>query len=306
MPLRQLGQLNFNHLYYFWVVAREGSVTRATQVLHLAQPTVSAQLRTLEKTVGSPLFARRGRGRVLTEAGALVFRYADLMFGAARELTAALDGRPSDGPTRFAVGLSDSLPKLTATRLLEPALTSGPTLRLECRSDKTDRLLASLAIHELDLVIADAPVPEGVSVRLFSHMIGESPVGLYATPTLASKYKRQFPRSLSGAPMLIATPSSALRRGFDAWCARRQLQPRIVAEVEDAALLQALGAQSLGLFAAPTVVQAELKRAYGVQLIGTLDGVQERFYAISAERRLQHPAVVAMLDFATRGLFARR
>ena len=286
------------------MVAREGSVTRATEVLHLAQPTVSGQLRTLERTFGEKLLTRRGRGLAMTETGQLVFRYADAMFGAARELAAALDGHPTAHPARFVVGMSDTLPKLTATRLLAPAFAAGAPMQLECRSDKTERLLAALAIHELDLVLADAPVPEGLGVRLFSHPIGESPVGVYATPELATRHRRRFPRSLDGAPMLVAARSSALRRALDSWCERERVRPRVVAEVDDAALLQALGAQGLGLFAAPSVVVAELRAAYGVRLVGRLEGVRERFYAISAERRLQHPAVLAMLQTASAELFA--
>ncbi len=306
MPLRLLSQLNFNHLYYFWVVAREGSVTRATQLLNLAQPTVSGQIRTLERTLGERLFERRGRGIALTETGAMVFRYADEMFGAARELAAALDGGPAEHPATFAIGISDALPKLTATRLLEPAFSAGLSMHLDCRSDKADRLLAALAIHELDLVIADAPVPAGLGVRLFSHLIGESGVSVFASPALAAKHRRRFPQSLTDAPMLLGARTSALRRAIDAWCARVRVRPRIVAEVEDAAVLQALGALGLGLFAAPTVVEAEVRRAYGVRVVGRLDDVHERFYAISAERKLQHPAVLRMLDVASTGLFAQR
>ena len=304
MPLRLLSQLNFNHLYYFWVVAREGSVTRATTVLNLAQPTVSGQLRTLERTLGAPLFERRGRGRALTETGQLVFRYAETMFGAARELAVALDGGPTSHPARFAVGIADVLPKLTVTRLLAPAFASPLPLHLECRSDKTDRLLAALALHELDLVIADAPVPSGLGVRLFSHLIGESGVSLFAVPALAAKYRRRFPDALTDAPLLLGARTSALRRAVDTWCVRAHVRPRIVAEVEDAAVLQALGAQGLGCFAAPTVVEAEIRRTYGVRVVGRLPDAYERFYAISAARTLQHPAVLRMLKAASTGLFA--
>jgi LysR family transcriptional activator of nhaA len=214
VPLRLLSQINFNHLYYFWVVAREGSITRATTLLHLAQPTVSSQLRTLERTLGERLFERRGRGIALTETGTMVFRYADAMFGTARELAAALEGGPAEHPSRFAIGISDALPKLTATRLLTPAFASALPMYLECRSDKTERLLAALAIHEIDLVIADAPVPAGLGVRLFSHLIGESGVSIFAVPALAAKHRRRFPQSLDDAPMLLtrAGPSAHRRR----------------------------------------------------------------------------------------------
>jgi len=306
VPTRLLGQLNYNHLYYFWVVAREGSIAGATRVLHLTQPTISTQLRTLEKVVGQRLFERRGRGLALSETGRLVFRHAETMFGAARELAAALDGGPAASPSRFVVGLSDVLPKLTATRLLEPVFATGLAMKLDCRCDKTDRLLAMLAIHELDLVIGDARVPEGLGVRLFSHLIGESGVSVFATPDIAARHRRRFPQSLHDAPVVLPARTSALRRGFDDWCTRKRIRPQIVAEVEDAALLQALGAQGLGIFAAPSVVEAEIRRAYGVRVVGRLDGVHERFYAISVERTLQHPAVLALLEAASRELFDGR
>lgn len=287
------------------MVAREGSVTRATAELHLAQPTVSGQLRKLERTLGEKLFAKRGRGLVLSEAGQVVFRHADAMFAAARELSAALDGRPTSAQARFAVGVADTLPKLTATRLLAPAFATGTPFVLECRAGPAERLLGALAVHELDLVLSDAPVPDGLGVRLFSHPIGESAVSIFATEALANRHRRRFPHSLDGAPFLVASRTSALRRAVDAWCATAGIQPRIVAEVDDAGILQALGAQGLGLFAAPSVVEAEIRRAYGVRVVGRLSEVHERFWAISAERRLQHPAVLAMVQAATDKLFAR-
>lgn len=300
---RLLGQLNFNHLFYFWVVARQGSVVAATRQLHLTQPTVSGQLRKLEAVLGTPLFARRGRGLVLTDTGQLVLRYADAIFAGAGELAAALDGQPVGRPARFAVGLSDALPKLTATRLLEPALATPEALQLQCRSDKSDRLLAALAIHELDLVLSDAPVPEGLALRLFAHPLGECGVTVFGVRPLARRFRRRFPHSLNGAPFILPMAGSALRRGLDTFFRAQALRPAVAAEVEDAALLQALGTQGLGLFAAPSVVEAEVVRAYRVVPLGRLPQVRARFFAISAERKLQHPAVLAILAAAEHELF---
>jgi LysR family transcriptional activator of nhaA len=304
-----MGPLNYQHLLYFWTVAREGSITRATRRLHLTQPTISAQLRTLEHSLGETLFERRGRSLVLTDAGQTVFRYADEIFSLGRELAGALEGRQTGRPLRFAVGVSDSLPKLTAFRLLEPAFATGapaPGLRLVCRTDRTDRLAADLAIHALDLVIADTPVAPTVRVRAFNHLLGDCGVTIFATPARAAAYRRRFPRSLDGAPFLLHSENSALRRSLDAWFVAAGVRPEVVGEVEDVALLQAFGQAGLGLFAAPSVVEAEVRRSYGVRIVGRLPQVRERFYAISVERKITHPGVAAILAAARHGLFSAR
>lgn len=295
-------RLNYQHLYYFWVVAREGSIAAATRKLFLAQPTISAQIHALERQLGEKLFTRRGRGLALTPAGETALRYADEIFALGAELGATLRGATGGAAQRLAMGISDALPKLTTYRLLEPALALGADARLVLRVDRTERLLADLAIHALDLVLADAPVPPTQSVRVFSHLLGESGVSVFGTPDLARRHGG-FPASLDGAPFLLQTPNTAMRRSLDDWFAAAGIRPRVVAEVEDPALLQVLGQHGMGMFAAPQVVEAEVTRQHGVEVIGRLDGARERFYAISAERRLTHPAVLAIRDAARDQLF---
>jgi len=304
MTLPSLNTLNYQHLLYFWVVAREGSIARATTVLHLTQPTISTQLKTLEQALDAVLFERRGRNLVLTETGQLVFRYADEIFRAGRELTEALAHGGGAMPTRLVVGISDSLPKLTTWRLLQPALALTPRFRLTCRIDKTERLVADLAIHALDVVLADAPVSPSSPVRTFSHLLGECGVTIFAADALARRYTRNFPRSLDGAPFVLQTENTALRRALDAWCLTHDIRPQITCEVEDVALLQVFGQEGMGLFAAPTVVEAQIRKQYGVRVVGRLPEVHAQFYAISAERKLMHPGVVALSNAARTRLFS--
>lgn len=299
-----LNTLNYQHLLYFWVVAREGSIARATTVLHLTQPTISTQLQQLARQLGAPLFTRSGRALVLTETGQLVFRYADDMFRTGQELTEALAHGSSAGPTRLVVGISDALPKLSTWRLLQPALDHTPRSKLVCRIDKTERLVADLAVHALDLVLADTPAPPSLPVRAFNHLLGECGVTIFGTEALARSHRRRFPQSLDGAPFLLPTGNTAMRRSLDAWCIAHDIAPHIVAEVEDVALLQVFGQEGMGLFAAPSVVEAQIRRAYGVRVVGRLPEVRERFYAISVERQLVHPAVVALTESARTRLFS--
>ncbi|HEX5819383.1 MAG TPA: transcriptional activator NhaR [Gemmatimonadales bacterium] len=296
--------LNYHHLLYFYVVAREGSIARATTVLDLTQPTISGQLRTLEQALGERLFERRGRNLVLTETGHVIYRYAEEIFSLGDELLRTLQGQPTSGPLRFAVGISDSLPKLTTYRLLAPALALQTPMRLLLRIGKTDQLLADLSIHALDLVLSDAPINPGVKVRAFNHLLGECDVTVFATAANAEKYRRNFPRSLQDAPFLLPTQGTALRRSLEQWFEAEDIHPTVAAEVEDVALLQVLGQEGLGLFAAPTVVEDEIKRQYGVRPVGRIEAVKERFYAISIDRKLKHPAVLAISKAAKNELFS--
>jgi LysR family transcriptional activator of nhaA len=296
--------LNYHHLYYFWVVAREGSIARATTILRLAQPTISSQLRQLEESFGERLLERRGRGLVLTETGQTVLRFADEIFAVGRELQQTLQGNPSSRPLRFAVGIADSLPKLTTYRLLWPAFQKNLPLRLIFRIDKIDHLLTELASHNLDLVLSDAPAPHTVRVRSFNHLLGESAVNLYAAPAIAARYSGRSPKALNGAPFILQTENSAVRRALDQWFSESNIQPKIVAEVEDVALLQVLGQQGLGIFAAPSVVEAQIRKSYGVRVVFRLPRVKARFFAISVERRLKHPGVLAIRKSARQDLFA--
>jgi len=293
--------LNYHHLLYFWTVAREGSVVRAAETLSLTQPTVSAQLRQLEATLGEKLFERKGRGLALTEVGRIVFRYADEIFGLGRELLDVLDDRPTGRPLQLCVGVSDAMPKMIVQALLAPALGLPEGLHLVVRDDKTDRLLAALSLRELDLVLADAPMAPDAGVKAFNHLLMESAVSVFAPGPLAARLRRGFPRSLARAPMLLPTRNTALRRSLDQWFDARDLRPRMTGEIEDSALLKALAPGIGAAFAAPTIVEREVCRQYQVRVAGRLDGVRERFYAISVERRLKHPAVVAISRSAHAG-----
>jgi LysR family transcriptional activator of nhaA len=295
--------LNYHHLLYFWTVAREGSITRATRVLRLAQPTISTQIRRLEQQIGAPLFERRGRSLVLTDVGRTVYGYADEIFSIGRELLDVLRGGPAGRVPRFAVGVTDGVPKLVARRLLEPVFALEGPVQLVCREGPIPRLLAELALHALDLVIADEPIPPQVGVRGFSHLLGECGIAIFGTARLVTRYRRGFPRSLDGAPMLVPTPESVLRRGLEQWFASCDIRPHVVAEFDDSALIKVFGQTGRGLFAGPDAIEQEICRQYGVRRLGRIGEVRERFYAISAERRLKHPCVVALTETARGTLF---
>lgn len=296
--------LNYHHLLYFYVAAREGSVSRAAERLHLTHPTISGQIRNLERALGERLFRKKGRGLELTEMGRTVYRYAEDIFSLGRELLDTVRGRPTGQPVRLVVGVADVVPKLVVRRLLEPALRTIEDLRLVCRDDRTDRLISQIASFEVDVVITDSPLPPGSHVRAFSHEIGECGTALYGTPRIAAKYRKRFPNSLAGAPFLLPTPNAQLRRNLDLWFDRVGIRPRIVGEFEDSALLKTFGIDGLGLFPAPLVIEDQLKATYGAKRIGILPEIRERFFVISPEKRLRNPAVVAILEEARRKLFA--
>jgi LysR family transcriptional activator of nhaA len=296
--------LNYHHLLYFWTVAREGSVTRACEVLHLTQPAVSAQLRTLERSLGEKLFERRGRQLVLTDTGRVVYRYAEEIFTLGRELQQTLAGRPPGRAARVVVGVVDAIPKLLAYRLLEPVTRAPEPPRMVLREGSMDRLLADLAVHALDVVLSDAPVPPTVRVKAFSHLLGECGVAIFAAPAVATRYRRRFPNSLDGAPFLFPMEGTTLRRSLDDRFAELGVRPAIVAEIEDSALLKVFGQAGAGLFAAPTAVEREVRQQYGVSVVGRFETIRERFYAISVERRIRHPAVQLISSSARADVFA--
>jgi LysR family transcriptional activator of nhaA len=297
--------LNYHHLLYFYTVAKEGSVSRAAKTLRLAQPTLSGQIRKLEEAFNEKLFARSGRHLVLTEMGQLVFRYAEEIFTIGRELTDTLRGRPSGRPQRLVVGVADVVPKLITARLLEIALELPEPVQIACHEGKSDRLLAGLAMHGFDLVIADAPLPPHLNVKAYNHPLGETPVSFFGTRELADRYRRRFPKSLEGAPMLLPTSNTQLRHSLDKWFQDHDVRPRVVAEFEDSALLKVLGQHGHGIFPAASVLEDEVRRQYGVRTIGCADEVIERFYAISVERRIKHPAVAAITEAARERIFKR-
>jgi LysR family transcriptional activator of nhaA len=298
--------LNYKHLLYFWTVARVGSIARACKELHVTQPAVSAQLQKLEQQLGEPLFARRGRGLALTEAGRTAFQYADEIFSLGRELAETLRGRPTGKPMRLTVGVTDAFPKLLAYRILSPALRMERPVHLVLQDDRPERLFAELSIHELDLVLADAPLPPTVPVRAYNHLLGECGVTFFATPALAEAHAAGFPASLDDAPVLLPTEGTTLRRGLAQWLDAAGLRPRVVAEVGDSALLKSFGQAGIGIFAAPSAIEAEVRRQYGVAVMGRVEEIRERFYAISVERKLKHPAVIAISQAAREGLFSPR
>ena len=296
--------LNYHHLLYFWTVAREGSIAKAGEKLRLAQPTISGQLRALEESLGHKLFQREGRGLMLTEFGRLVFRYADEIFAIGKELTEAVKGRPTGRPVRFAVGISQVVPKLVAYQLLEPALRLPEPMRIVCREDKIERLLSDLAVHDLDIVLTDAPASPAVKIRAYSHLLGECGIAFFASSDRAAKLKGRFPKSLDGAPILLPSREAAVRRSLEQWFDEKEIRPEIVGEFDDSALIKAFGQAGVGVFAAASVTEATIKRQYGVRVIGRTDEVQERFYAISVDRRLKHPAVVAISETARQQTFS--
>jgi LysR family transcriptional activator of nhaA len=296
--------VNYHHLLYFWAVAREGGLVPAGKLLGLSHPTLSAQVHALEDQLGEKLFTRMGRKLALTDVGRVVFRYADEIFTLGREMVDTVKGRRVGQPLRLDVGVVDVVPKLVVRRLLQPALSMPEPVRIACYEDSYDKLLVELAQHTLDIVIADSPVPTGSSVRAFSHLLGETGVSFFGSKALARKFKKGFPKSLDRAPMLLPLEDSTLGRALHQWFERHDVRPRIVAEFEDSALLKVFGADGIGIFTAPTAVQREVCRQYGVSVIGDAVGVKERFYAVSVERRLKNPAVIAITDVARHELFA--
>ena len=295
--------LNYHHLLYFWTTAREGSVTRAAERLRLAQPTLSAQIRSLETALGVRLFEKQGRGLALTEAGRTAFRYADGIFGLGREMQESLAGVAHGRRPVLAVGISDALAKLMVRRLLEPALHLPEPIRLLCREDRTDRLLAQLSLHELDLVLSDLPPPPNTAVKAFSHLLGECGVQVFGSIALRKAHPGPFPRCLDGAPFLLPPEGTALRRGLDQWFDVEGLRPRIVGEFDDSALLKTFGQHGHGFFAAPANLAAEVERQYQVKRLGLAKGVRERIYALTLDRRLRHPAVLAISEAARERVF---
>ena len=295
--------LNYHHLLYFWTVAREGTITKAAQKLHLGQPAISTQLRQLESSLSVKLFQKNGRNLELTETGRLVYRYADEIFSLGRELTDMIKGRPTGKPLRFVVGIVDVVPKLIAKRLLEPALQLPEPLRLICYEDSLERLLGELALHNVDLVLSDTPVTGAMKVRAFNHLLGESTIAVFGTKELARKYRKGFPQSLNEAPFLLQGRASAVRRSLETWLDSHDLHPLIRAEFDDSALLKVFGQAGEGLFAAPFVMKDEICRQHEVELVGEIPAIREHFYAISAERRIKHPAVLAISSAARNDIF---
>jgi LysR family transcriptional activator of nhaA len=297
--------LNYHHLFYFWKVVKAGSITRACEELGLAPPTISAQLRTLEDQVGEKLLGRSGRSLVPTEMGRVVFRYAEEIFSLGLDLMDALKRRPTGKPLRLAIGVDDVLPKEIAYALIEPALRLPEKVRILCREGSLERLMADLALHELDVVLSDAPAAPSLNIRAYNHPLGECGVTWVGTPAIARSHRRGFPKSLDGASILLPTDDTAIRRGLDQWSAAHGIRPVVVGEFEDYALLRVFGRRGAGAFPVFQILEGELRRHYGLQRIGPAEGVIGRFYAITVEKKVRHSAVAAICEAARRSLSPR-
>ncbi|MEQ8858511.1 MAG: transcriptional activator NhaR [Pseudomonadales bacterium] len=296
--------LNYNHLLYFWTVAREGSIARASEALFLTPQTISGQLKLLEEAIGKPLFHRVGRRLVLSETGQIVNQYADEIFSLGAELTQRMKSGDPGAPFVLNVGIVNSIAKLIAYQILEPALELEEDMRMVCWEGSLEQLLADLAVHRLDLVISDHPIPTGLSVKAYNHRLGESGVSFFADPRKAKAYSRDFPRSLDDAPLLLPVNTSALRRRLDDWFEERSIRPTIIAEFDDSALLKAFGEAGIGLFPAPTAIAGKVESMYSSRQVGEIDGVIETYYAISPERKIKHPAILSITETARERVFS--
>ena len=293
--------LNYKHLRYFWMVAKTGSIARASEQLHLTPQSISGQLSEFEGTLGIELFRRVGRGLEVTDAGRRIYSYAEEIFALGDELLEAVHDQSAVKAVPFRVGIADAVPKLVAYRLIEPALRVDDALRLICREGRLATLLGDLAVHRLDLVIADRPMPGNLNVRGYSHYLGESTLTVFATPALLAILPRQqegFPAQLDQAPFLLPGEDTATRSRLLNWFENQRLRPRIVGEFDDSALAQAFGQAGAGVFTAPTAIVDYVCDQYGVVALGEIPSVSEQLYAISTERRLTHPAIIAISEAA--------
>lgn len=295
--------LNYHHLMYFWMVAKEGGITPAAEALHLSQPTLSTQIQKLEKSMGMKLFDRKGRSMHLTDNGQMVFRYADEIFSLGNELADAIRGRPSADTLRLLVGVPDVLPKMVTYRILKPVLEMQEKVKLVCYEGKLKDLLADLAMHRLDVVLADSPLTPELNVRAFNHLLGQSDVTVFGTAELEKRFSKDFPKSLDGAPMLLPTQNTTLRRALEQWFDDQEIYPDVVHEFEDSAVVKVFGQAGEGMIVVPTAVAKDVATQYSLDPIGRIPNIVERYYAISVERRLKHPAVLAISESARTDLF---
>lgn len=290
--------LNYNHLLYFWTVAREGTITRASQELHLTPQTISGQLKLLEAAVGEPLFVRAGRGLTLSETGHIVQQYADEIFTLGSELAQRVRSKQPRSNAALNVGIVDSIPKLVAYQILQPTLELDEPVRLNCQEGNLERLLGELAVHRIDMILSDRPLPTGLHVKAYNHRLGDSEIGFFSHRSIAAKYKKRFPESLNDAPVLLPRTNNVVRRSLDDWFEKNDITPDVIAEFDDSALLKIFGDAGVGLFPAPSTITDEVTRMYRARLIGIATGVTETYYAISPERKLKHPAVIQINEMA--------
>lgn len=295
--------LNYHHLRYFWTVVRTGSIVAASAELRLSVPTISVQLRSLESNLGTKLLVHSGRRVVPTETGRLVFKYAEEIFSTGQELLEMVKGRNTGRPATLRIGVADVLPKRIAFLLIQPALSLQPPPRIVCREHRPDRLLAELAVNELDLVLSDGPMRPSTNVRAFNHFLGACDVAFYATSDVGASFLRQFPRSLDGRSILLPTDSMAIRPSLDVWFETQRIRPVVVGEFDDFSLLRVFGEAGMGIVPAPSVLDEEMRRRYGFRCVGRTKSVRASFYAISVERKVKNPAVAAICESARQELF---
>lgn len=295
--------LNYKHLRYFWVVAHEGSIIQASQKLHVTPQTISGQLSLLEARMGNPLFERIGKSLKLTETGRLVLSYADEIFDLGRELTDVLRGAPAVGPSEFIVSAASALPKTVVHKIIQPALELKQEISLTCKEGPVEAILAELAIHKVDMVLSDTPVTSAFSIKAYNHKLGESGLTFFASAALAKRYQKNFPASLDKAPMLMPTKQYAIRQAVDYWLDENNIYPQVTGQFDDSALMKSFGQAGLGVFYMATLIEKEICRAFNVKIIGRTQQVKQPFYAISAERKVKHPAVAAICESARADLF---
>jgi LysR family transcriptional activator of nhaA len=295
--------LNYHHLMYFWTVVRKGGLAPAAEELHLSPSTISTQIQQLEEVLGYKLFDRSGRQMTVNDVGQVVYRYAEEIFSLGRELQDALEDRPLERPMRVQIGIADVLSKMVIAKLLAPILGSLHTYKLICREDQPDNLVSQLILHDLDIVLTDKPIGPDLRVKGFNHLLGESEVAVYAAPSIVERYRSDFPESLNGAPCILPGDRSELRGLLEQWFESKGIRPKAVAECDDSALVKSLGKAKVGLFVAPSITKTEIMKQYNVREVGCLDGVVERYYAVSMDRRIKHPAVQAIVDHAKNSVF---
>ena len=295
--------INYKHLNYFWTVAHEGSIAKASGKLNVTPQTISGQLSLLETRMGNALFEREGRGLRLTDTGRLVLRYADDIFELGRELNDVLRGVPALGPSEFIVSSASALPKTIVHKIIDPALHIDQDISLTSLEGPIEAILAELAIHKVDLVLSDKPVTGALSIKAYNHKLGESGLTFFAAPKIAKAYRQNFPQSLNGAPLLMPTKQNEIRQLVDYWLNEQNIYPIVRGQFDDSALMKAFGQAGMGIFFMPTIIADEVCNAFNVEVIGETEEVTQKFYAISAERKVKHPAVVAICDAAKHHLF---
>jgi LysR family transcriptional regulator, transcriptional activator of nhaA len=296
-------KINLKHLRYFWSVASHGSVTKASESMFLTPQTISGQLRDLEESIGEKLFEREGRNLVLTEIGRMVFSYTDEMFQLGLELQNVLEGKTPGTSITVKVGIAMVIPKLLAYRVLDPVLKMNDSINLICHEAPLVDLLADLSVHKLDAVLSDSPINPALNIRAYNHPLGESGISFFALPQYAEKLQQDFPNNLDGFPILMPSRSSSLRRNLESWFDQYSIQPKVVAEFEDRALMKAFGESGSGVFTSPISMEKDVLDKYGVEVIGRTDEVKENFYLISPERKIKNPAITVMTEAARRNLF---